>query len=307
MKADKKILTAFLINFFFAIIEFVGGAITGSIAIVSDAIHDAGDALSIGMSFLFEKVSHKKPDKKYTYGYYRYSVLGSVIQSAILLCGSFLVIYNAVMRFLNPQPVDYSGMIVIAVIGFAVNFFAAYFTAGEGSLNQKAINLHMLEDVLGWAVVLVGAVVMRFTDWWFLDPALSVILAIFIGTNALKGLKAVLDIFLEKTPNGICVEHLKEELRDVAGVLDIHHLHVWSMDGYKNAATLHVVTEENPAQVKKAVKARFAHEGIVHVTVECETPDESCGDTCCESITAEHHGHHHHHHHHGHHHHHHGH
>lgn len=300
MKAEKKISTAFLINFLFAILEFVGGAITGSIAIVSDAIHDAGDALSIGMSFVFEKVSHKKPDKKYTYGYYRYSVLGSVIQSAILLCSSLLVIYNAILRFMNPQPVDYSGMIVIAVIGFVVNFFAAYFTAGEGSLNQKAINLHMLEDVLGWAVVLVGAIVMRFTDWWFLDPALSVILAVFIGTNALKGLKAVLDIFLEKTPKGICVEDMTEELKTVEGVLDIHHLHVWSMDGYKNAATLHVVTQADAVQVKKEIKKRLAQKGIVHTTVECERLDETCEDTCCESITAEHHGHHHHHHHHQH-------
>lgn len=302
MKTDKKILTAFLMNFLFAILEFAGGAITGSIAIISDAIHDIGDAMSIGLSYLFERISHKKPDGKYTYGYYRYSVLGSVIQSAILLCGSFLVVYNAVLRFVNPKPVDYSGMIVIAVIGFVVNFLAAYFTAGEGSLNQKAINLHMLEDVLGWAVVLAGAIVMRFTDWWFLDPALSVILAVFIGFNALKGLKAVLDIFLEKTPKGIHIEKMQEDLKEIDGVLDVHHLHVWSRDGYQNAATLHVVTEGETALVKKAVKEHLASRGIGHATVECEKADEICPDTCCQPLHEEHshHGHHHHHHHHGH-------
>ena len=303
MKTDRKILTAFLMNFFFAVLEFAGGAITGSIAIISDAIHDIGDAMSIGISYGFEKMSHKKPDSKYTYGYYRYSVLGSVIQSVILLCGSFLVIYNAVLRFIDPQPVDYSGMIVIAVIGFAVNFFAAYFTAGEGSLNQKAINLHMLEDVLGWAVVLVGAIVMRFTDWWFLDPALSVGLAVFIGLNALKGLKAVLDIFLEKIPKGMHIEEIQKELKELEGVLDVHHLHIWSMDGYQNAATLHVVAEGEPAAAKNAVKDRLRSRGIGHTTVECEKADEHCEETCCEAVNGEH-SHHGHHHHNGHHHHH---
>ncbi len=147
MKSHKKILLAFLLNAFFAIFEFLGGAFTGSIAIVSDAIHDLGDAFSIGASYVLEKVGGKKPDNKYTYGYYRYSVLGGVIQSVILLCGSVLVAYNAVLRLINPVGVNYGGMIVIAVIGFAVNFAAAYFTSGGDSINQKAINLHMLEDV----------------------------------------------------------------------------------------------------------------------------------------------------------------
>ena len=290
MKADKKIFLAFCLNLFFSIFEFVGGLVTGSIAVISDSIHDLGDALSIGISFVFEKISHKKPDEKHTFGYYRYSVLGSVIQSVILLCGSVLVIYNAVLRIITPEAINYNGMIVIAIVGFAVNFLAAYFTSGEGSLNQKAINLHMLEDVLGWAIVLIGAIVMRFTNWYYIDAILSIALAIFILINALKSLKAVLDIFLEKTPEGVHIDEIKEHLIHIDGVLDIHHLHIWSMDGYKNGATLHVVTDDDFTAIKNKVKEELAEHGISHATVECERTNEECADIHCSGGE---HGHHH--------------
>ncbi len=296
MKTAGKILIAFLLNLAFSVFEFVGGAITGSIAIISDAIHDMGDAFSIGVSFALEKLSHKKADKKYTYGYYRYSLLGSALQSAILLCGALVVAYNAVMRFISPRPIDYNGMILIAVIGFFINFVAAWFTSGEGSLNQKAINLHMLEDVLGWAIVLIGAVVMRFTDWWFLDPALSLALAVFIGFHALKNLKAVEDVFLEKTPEGIDPEEITHHLEELPGVESIHHLHIWSMDGYRHSATLHAVVTGECGPAKRAIKEELHEHGITHSTVELESPGEHCEDTCCQSATHTHHHHHHHHH-----------
>jgi len=301
MKTDKKIFLAFCLNLIFSLFEFVGGAITGSIAVISDSIHDLGDALSIGVSFVFEKISHKKPDETHTFGYYRYSVLGSVIQSVILLCGSVLVIYNAILRIITPEQINYDGMIVIAIIGFIVNFLAAYFTSGEGSLNQKAINLHMLEDVLGWAIVLVGAVVMRFTNWYYIDAILSIALAVFILINSLKSLKIVLDIFLEKIPEGIDIDEIKEHLLCIDGVFDVHHLHIWSMDGYKTGATLHVVTDDDFTSVKNKVKEELKEHGISHSTVECETTDEECGDIHCSAGSHEHnhsHSHHHHHHHH---------
>ena len=297
MKSKKKILVAFLINLFFSVFEFLGGIITGSIAIVSDAIHDFGDAFSIGVSFLLEKVSERKPDEKYTYGYYRYSVLGGVIQSAILLCGSLIVIYNGVIRLFSPEAIDYGKMIVIALVGFFANFFAVYFTRGEDSINQKAINLHMLEDVLGWAVVLLGAVIMKFTDLYILDSVMSIALAIFIMMGALKNLKSVLDIFLEKIPEGIDISEIKKHLLNIDGVLDVHHLHIWSMDGFKNSATLHAVCDGDFAEIKKNIKEELKEHNISHITVECEMPGENCGDEICESGEI-HHSHHHHHHHH---------
>ena len=161
MKTEKNILIAFLLNLFFSVFEFAGGLFTGSVAIVSDAIHDMGDAASIGISYFLEKKSKKLPDETHTYGYARYSVIGSVITTLILLVGSCFVVYNAIGRIIVPTKIHYDGMILFAIVGVAVNFCAALFTREGDSLNQKAVNLHMLEDVLGWAVVLVGAVVMR--------------------------------------------------------------------------------------------------------------------------------------------------
>ena len=293
MKKNKKLWIAFLLNFVFSVFEFVGGIFTGSIAISSDALHDLGDAISIGLSLGLERLSQKGPDKKYTYGYYRYSVLGGTIQSMLLLCGSVFVAYSAICRFVAPQPVDYTGMLFVAVVGFAVNFAAAWFTSGDGSINQRAINLHMLEDVLGWAAVLVGAVVMRFTDWGFIDPALSLTLSVFIGINALKNLKRVLDVFLEKTPAGIDPEEITHHLEEIPCVESIHHLHIWSMDGYRHSATLHAVVTGEYGAVKQAIKEELSEHGITHVTVELESRYEHCEDTCCKPVAHTHHHHHH--------------
>ena len=164
MKTEKNILIAFILNFAFSIFEFLGGIFTNSVAILSDAIHDIGDALSIGISYFLEKKSKKEPDEKYTYGYARYSVLGATITTAILMVGSVLVIINAIDRILNPVEINYNGMIIFAIFGVIVNFLAAYFTKEGNSINQRSVNLHMIEDVLGWIVVLIGALIMRFTD-----------------------------------------------------------------------------------------------------------------------------------------------
>jgi len=195
MKSEKNILIAFILNMGFAIFEFIGGSITNSVAIISDSIHDMGDALSIGVSFFLERKSKKNPDDKYTYGYVRYSVIGSLITTCILLVGSILVIYNAIKRLFNPVIINYNGMIIFAVIGVIVNFIAAYYTKEGNSLNQKSVNLHMLEDVFGWFVVLIGAIIMRFTDISILDSILSILVALFILINALKNFKVILDLF----------------------------------------------------------------------------------------------------------------
>ena len=293
-----RILTAFLLNLFFSVFELIGGILTGSVAILSDAIHDLGDAAGIGLSFFLERKSRKQPDATHTYGYARYSVLGGLITTVILLAGSCLVIYNAILRLLNPSPIHYNGMLIFAVVGITVNLAAALFTRHGDSLNQRAVNLHMLEDVLGWIVVLIGALVMRFTDWLFLDPLMSVGVAVFILIHALKNLKEILDLFLEKTPDGVTVEELTAHLTELAGVVSIHHVHIRSLDGIRHYATLHAVIDGDPAAAKAAIRAEMAEHGITHATIETETPDEVCGEIECrvgsngESCG----GHHHHHH-----------
>jgi len=296
MKTDKNIFIAFILNLSFSIFEFFGGLFTNSVAILSDSIHDLGDAISIGISYFMERKSKKKADNKYTYGYIRYSVLGGVITTTILLVGSILVIIGAIKRLFNPVEVNYSGMIIFAVIGVILNFIAAYTTREGDSINQKAVNLHMLEDVLGWIVVLIGAIVMNFTDIKIIDPLMSIGVAIFILINSLKNLKQVLDLFLEKTPKDIDIDELKEHLLKIKDIEDIHHIHIWSIDGYNNYATMHIVSKSDDIKsVKKQIREELEEHNICHAILETE--DEACDDKECHIELEGHSTHHHHHHH----------
>ena len=294
-KTEKNILIAFILNIAFSIFEFVGGLFTNSISILSDSMHDFGDAISIGISFIMERKSNKHPDKKYTYGYIRYSVLGGVITTAILIVGSIFVIKGAIERIIDPVDVDYSGMIILAIVGVVLNTIAALVTRKGDSINQKAVNLHMLEDVLGWVVVLVGAIVMNFTDIKIIDPCMSIAVAVSILINALRNLKKVVDIFLEKTPDDVDIDELKQHLLAVDGVEDIHHIHVWSIDGYNNYATMHIVSKaEDIAKVKKEIREELEEHNICHAILETE--DEVCDDQECHvELKHEDHNHHHHH------------
>lgn len=297
MKTERNIFFAFILNLAFSVFEFIGGVFTGSVAIISDAVHDIGDAISIGVAFFLEKKSKRQPDKKYTYGYVRYSVIGSLFTTLILLFGSAMVIYNAILRIINPIEINYNGMIIFAIIGVCVNFGAALLTRGGDSLNQRAVNLHMLEDVLGWIVVLVGAIVMRFTDFYIVDPLMSIGVAIFILINALKNLKKILDLFLEKTPRGISIDEIAEHIRKVEGVLGVHHIHVWSMDGDNNYATMHIVVNADTHTIKHKIRDELKEHDIGHVTLEFETEGEHCHEEHCHVDVVSSSGHHHHHHH----------
>ncbi len=300
MRSEKNILVAFLLNLSFSLLELIGGAFTGSVAIVSDAVHDFGDALSIAISYFLEKKSKRSPDAKYTFGYGRYSVIGSVITTLVLMVGSVLVLVQAVQRLFAPQPVHSGGMLLLAAIGFAVNLVAAFVTREGDSLNQKAVNLHMLEDVIGWAVVLVGAAIMRLTDWMIIDPLLSVGMAIFILFHAVGHLKESLDLFLEAAPEEISVAEIRQAALAVEGVSDVHHVHIWSMDGSHNFATMHIITGTPCAELKTAVRHSMEKLHISHITMELESPDEHCAEPICCPADTEHahaHGHHHHHHH----------
>jgi cobalt-zinc-cadmium efflux system protein len=188
-------------------------------------------------------------------------------------------------------------MIVFAIVGVCVNLSAAFFTRESGSLNQKAVNLHMLEDVLGWTVVLMGAIVMRFTDFVLIDPIMSIGVALFILVNAIRNLKEVMDLFLEKTPHGIDIKEIKAHVAGIDGVLDVHHIHIWSMDGQSNYATMHIVTNSDPHEIKAKIREELLEHGIGHATLELEAQGEHCHETHCHVDFHATSGHHHHHHH----------
>lgn len=298
MSSDKNILVAFILNVSFSIFELVGGIFTNSVAIISDAVHDFGDAISIGLSYFLEKKSKKRPNDKYTYGYLRYSILGALITTSILALGSGIVIYGGINRLFHPVSINYNGMIIFAVFGVIVNFAAAFFTRSGDSVNQKAVNLHMLEDVFGWIVVLIGSILMRFTDISMIDSIMSIGVAIYILVHTFSNFKEIIDLFLVKTPSGISLDEMRKHLCEIDGVNDIHHIHVWSLDGMSNYATMHVITDKKDySSIKKKVREELEEFGIGHVTIEVEDFKDDCSSKECEVKTSQmNHGHHHHHH-----------
>ncbi len=299
MKSENSIFIAFILNLAFSVFEFFGGIFIGSVSIVSDALHDFGDALGIGVSYILERKSKREADEKYTYGYGRYSVIGGVIITMILIFGSFITVYNALKRIIDPVSINYDGMIVFAIVGVLVNSGATFFTRFGDSKNQKAVNLHMLEDVFGWVVVLVGAIVMRFTDFWLIDPIMSIGVSVFIFINACRNLRDILDLFLEKTPAGIDVGDIKACVSTMDGVVDVHHIHIWSMDGHNNYATMHIVTDLEAHGIKERIREELEGRGIGHVTLELENSEEYCHEKeCSAELNDEFLNHHHHHHHH---------
>ncbi len=295
MNSEGKILIALLLNLAFSAFEFLGGLFTGSVAILSDALHDLGDAAGIALSYAFEKKSKKGADAAYTYGYGRYSVMGSVITTVILLVGSLVVFYNAIGRIITPMPIHYNGMILFALVGVVVNGAAVFFTHEGASLNQRAVSLHLLEDVLGWVAVLLGALIMKWTDFVLIDPILSILVAGFIFVHGAKNLKASLTLFLEKTPGGIDVDALKASLLALEGVEDVHHIHIWSVDGQSHCATMHIVISGDAHEIKHYVRDELKGHGVEHCTLELETMGEHCHEDAChlgEKAPVNHHHHH---------------
>ena len=263
MKTEKNILVAFLLNLFFSIFELIGGIFTNSVAIISDAVHDLGDSFSIGLSYFLEKKSKKKPDDKY-------SVLGAIITNTILITGSVLVIYNAIERLFNPVDINYNGMIVLAIIGTVINVIASLVTKDGNSINQKAVNLHMLEDAVGWIIVLLGAVLMKFTEFNIIDSLLSIGLSLFILINVIKNFAEIKNIFLEKVPNNINIDEIKRKIKEIENIKDIFHIHIWKIDEENISCTMHVLVDEGTDEcvVKHNIRHILEHDGINHTTIE---------------------------------------
>ena len=303
-ESSKNILIAFLLNLSFTIIEIVGGIFTNSMAILSDAIHDLGDSISIGMAFFLEKKSEKRADDNYTYGYARYSILGALITSLILLVGSIIVIYTAITRIISPEPVNANGMIILAIIGVIVNGIAVIKTAKGAKLNEKAINLHLLEDVLGWGIVLIGSIVMAIFNIAIIDSILTIVVALYILYHVYKNIKQVFEIFLEKTPEGFDIQKLKAEIKGVSKhIEDVHHVHVWSLEGESTICTMHVLlknilSKDEMIKLKNEIKEEAEHHfGISHLTLEFEYMGEKCKEVDCAVCDAKKSCAHHHHHH----------
>ena len=231
---------------------------------------------------ILEKISKKKPNEVYTYGYGRYAIIGAFITTMILTVGSILIIISGITRIINPEEINYNGMIIFAIFGVIINFLAAYFTKDGDSINQKAVNLHMIEDVLGWIVVLIGAILIKYTGITRIDSIMSIGVAVYILVNAFKNLKEILDVFLEKVPNNISLEEIKHHLNEIKEVIEIHHIHIWSIDGHTNYSTMHIVTDSKESKnLKELIKREMTEYGIIHTTIEIENKEDNCDEKEC--------------------------
>lgn len=276
-----NIKTAFFLNLAFTIIEVVGGLYTNSIAILSDALHDFGDSLSLGLSWYFQHVAKRGRTKKYSYGYGRFSLLGAIINSAVLLTGSVIIIYEAIPRLINPQAPDTQGMIYLAIVGVIVNGAAVLKLRKGISINEKVVSLHLLEDVLGWVAVLIGAIVMHYFDLPIIDPLLSVLIAGFILFNVFRNMRHSLRIILQGTPKDVKINQIVNMIEKLPEINEVHDCHMWTMEGTQNIFSAHLVVAEGSTMddlkiIKTKVRDLLQDHDINHATLEFETVNEEC-------------------------------
>ncbi len=279
--STKNLKIAFFINLGFTCIELVGGIFTNSIAIISDALHDLGDSLSLALAWYLEKKSYNNPSNRFSFGYARFRLLGALVNALVLIGGSIYIIIEAVQRLQNPEPVKSLWMIGIAIIGVTANGYSAWRTRGAKSLNEKVISWHLLEDVLGWVAVLIVSIILQFKDWYFLDPSLSIGVTLFILYGVGKSLWETMHLLLQGVPNHIDLEQIKSKLEKVEHVQSVHHTHVWSLDGEHDVLTSHLVLnnitsfEQIDNTREKALEALKEYH-FLHHTIQVELDPESC-------------------------------
>lgn len=286
-ETEGNIKIAFFLNLSFTIIEIIGGIFTNSIAILSDAIHDLGDTIAIGSAWIFEKISYKERDRKFSYGYRRFSPFAALLNLIILFSGSIFIITESIPRLLHPETIDSTGMIVFAVLGVIFNGIAVLKLMGsKDSANMRTVMLHLMEDVLGWIAVLIGALVIYFTGWLIIDPILSLGIATYILINAVKNFKNIVPIFLQAVPKNTDQSEIETELKNIENVKEIHDLHTWTLDGEYNIVTVHLVIADNTPtdsiiKIKEDARKILTKEGQEHYTIEIEFESEMCKFVDC--------------------------
>ena len=280
---SNRIGWTFLLNVSFTIIEFIGGFLTNSTAIMADAIHDLGDSLSIGFAWILSHYSEKQASPIYSYGYKRLSLLGALINSVVLIAGSIFVLTESIPRLSDPQMPIVEGMLGLALLGVAVNGFAVYKLSAGKTLNEKVLTWHLLEDVLGWVAVLIVSIILFFVDWPILDPLLSIAFTLFILFNVVKSLKSTVALFLQAIPDKVVQAKIIEVLTSKLEVKDVHHIHFWSLDGESHVLTAHIaLNEQYDVPTIHALKKSIANElvpfKLSHTTLEIEFSNEECRD-----------------------------
>ena len=273
MKAKYTVWLAFFLNLTYAIVEFIAGGVFGSSAVLADSVHDLGDAIAIGISAFLETISNREEDNRYTLGYKRFSLLGALVTAIILMTGSVLVILENVTKILNPQPVNDEGILWLGIIAITINVLASLVVGKGKTKNESILSLHFLEDTLGWLAVILMAIVLRFTDWYILDPLLSLVISFFILSKALPRFWSTLKIFLDAVPEGIDIKQVKSGLEQLDNVASLNQLNLWTMDGLEKNAIIHLCLEdwEQMTETKNQVRQLLEERGVQNITIEVDS------------------------------------
>ena len=273
MKAKYTVWVAFFLNLSYAIVEFIAGGIFGSSAVLADSVHDLGDAIAIGISAFLETISNREEDRQYTLGYKRFSLLGALVTAVILITGSILVILENTTKLFNPQPVNDEGILWLGMIAVTINVLASLVVRKGQTKNESILSLHFLEDTLGWLAVILMAIVLRFTDWYILDPLLSLVISIFILIKAIPRFWSTLKIFLDAVPEGVEAGNLEKDLEALTNVKSVNQLSIWSMDGLENNAIIHICIKdwEKIMETKEAVRQFLEERGVQNITIEVDS------------------------------------
>lgn len=273
MKTKYAVWVAFFLNLTYAIVEFIAGGIFGSSAVLADSVHDLGDAIAIGISAFLETTSNREEDNQYTLGYKRFSLLGALVTAIILMTGSVLVILENVTKILNPQPVNDEGILWLGIIAITINVLASLVVGKGKTKNESILSLHFLEDTLGWLAVILMAIVLRFTNWYILDPLLSLVISFFILSKALPRFWSTLKIFLDAVPEGLDIEQVKNGLERLDNVASLNQLNLWTMDGLEKNAIVHLCLEdwEQMTETKNQVRQLLEERGVQNITIEVDT------------------------------------
>lgn len=272
MSSKTSIWLAFFLNLSYAIVELIAGGIFGSSAVLADSVHDLGDAIAIGISALLETISNREEDRQYTLGYKRFSLLGAMLTAVILMIGSVLVILENIRKIVHPQPVNENGILWLGIIAVAINVLASLVVRKGKTKNESILSLHFLEDTLGWLAVILMAIILRFTDWYILDPLLSLVISIFILTKAIPRFWSALKIFLDAVPEGVDIKQVKNDLEQLDHVASVNQLNLWTMDGLEKNAIVHVCLEEieHIEYCKESIRNLLKDYGFQNVTIEVD-------------------------------------
>ena len=272
MKTKYAVWLAFLLNLSFAIVEFIAGGIFGSSAVLADSVHDFGDAIAIGISAFLESISNRKEDSHYTLGYKRFSLLGAMVTAVILMTGSGMVILENMVKLFHPQPVNEEGLLWLGIIAISVNVLASLVIRKGQTKNESILSLHFLEDTLGWLAVILMAIVLRYTDWYILDPLLSLAISLFILSKAIPRFWSTLRIFLDAVPEGVDIKQVKNDLEQLDNVASINQLNLWTMDGLEKNAIVHVCLDhvKHMEVCKESIRGLLKESGFQNVTIEVD-------------------------------------